>query len=172
MLGGLSITAADLKLPSGNWSVNPAWKACLDAQTIASVQQTHFHQCSSKFPEIGCEMFSNDYARSATTMSLSILVGKSCSESRFVLSLMLSIGGVVIEMLNACNSLSENESLLVMPIWVNPYLVASIALSMALHFMILYVPFLSVSGSCSYSRCSRIADHCTTDFSLCSKFYR
>lgn len=48
-------------------------------------------------------------------------------------------------MLNACNSLSENESLLVMPIWVNPYLVASIALSMALHFMILYVPFLSVS---------------------------
>lgn len=51
----------------------------------------------------------------------------------------------VIEMLNACNSLSENESLLVMPIWVNPYLVAAIALSMALHFMILYVPFLSVS---------------------------
>lgn len=44
-------------------------------------------------------------------------------------------------MFNACNSLSENESLLVLPIWANPYLVASIALSMALHFMILYVPF-------------------------------
>lgn len=48
---------------------------------------------------------------------------------------------VVIEMFNACNSLSENESLLVLPIWSNPYLVASIALSMGLHFMILYVPF-------------------------------
>jgi Ca2+ transporting ATPase len=44
-------------------------------------------------------------------------------------------------MFNACNSLSENESLLVLPVWSNPYLVASIALSMALHFMILYVPF-------------------------------
>jgi Ca2+ transporting ATPase len=65
-------------------------------------------------------MFSNDSAKRATTMSLSILV--------------------VIEMFNACNSLSENESLLVLPIWTNPYLVASIALSMALHFMILYVP--------------------------------
>jgi len=68
-------------------------------------------------------MFSNDYAKTATTMSLSILV--------------------VIEMLNACNSLSENESLLVLPLWTNPYLVAAITLSMALHFMILYVPFFS-----------------------------
>jgi Ca2+ transporting ATPase len=50
-------------------------------------------------------------------------------------------------MLNACNSLSENESLLVLPLWSNPYLVASIALSMALHFCILYVPFLSVSNN-------------------------
>jgi Ca2+ transporting ATPase len=50
---------------------------------------------------------------------------------------------VVIEMFNACNSLSENESLFVLPLWTNPYLVASIALSMALHFMILYVPFFS-----------------------------
>jgi Ca2+ transporting ATPase len=49
---------------------------------------------------------------------------------------------VVIEMFNACNSLSENESLFVLPIWTNPYLVASIALSMGLHFMILYVPFM------------------------------
>ena len=49
---------------------------------------------------------------------------------------------VVIETFNACNSLSENESLFVLPIWTNPYLVASIALSMALHFMILYVPVM------------------------------
>ena len=50
---------------------------------------------------------------------------------------------VVIEMFNACNSLSENESLLVLPIWSNLYLCGSIALSMALHFMILYVPFFT-----------------------------
>jgi Ca2+ transporting ATPase len=84
-------------------------------------QLTHFHQCSASFPEIGCGMFTGEAAHRATTMSLSILV--------------------VIEMFNACNSLSENESLLVLPLWSNPYLVASIALSMALHFMILYVPF-------------------------------
>jgi Ca2+ transporting ATPase len=84
-------------------------------------QLTNFHKCSSQFPEIGCEMFTGVAAQRATTVSLSILV--------------------VIEMFNACNSLSENESLLVLPIWANPYLVASIALSMGLHFMILYVPF-------------------------------
>ncbi len=48
-------------------------------------------------------------------------------------------------MLNACNSLSENESLLVLPLWANPYLIAAITLSMLLHFMILYVPFFNVS---------------------------
>lgn len=37
--------------------------------------QTNFHQCSSKFPEIGCQMFSNVDSKTATTMSLSILVG-------------------------------------------------------------------------------------------------
>lgn len=86
-----------------------------------SRRQTHFHQCSTSFPDIDCAIFSSTPSRTATTMSLSILV--------------------VIEMFNACNSLSENESLLVLPIWTNPYLVASIALSMGLHFMILYVPF-------------------------------
>lgn len=30
-----------------------------------------------------------------------------------------------------------------MPPWTNPYLVGAICLSMALHFMILYVPFFS-----------------------------
>lgn len=50
-------------------------------------------------------------------------------------------------MFNACNSLSENESLLVLPLWTNPYLVGSVVLSMALHFMILYVPFFSVRGT-------------------------
>lgn len=87
-------------------------------------QLSHFHQCSSLFPEIGCQMFTDFMSKKATTMSLSILV--------------------TIEMFNAINSLSENESLLTLPVWNNMYLVFSIILSMALHFMILYVPFFSV----------------------------
>ncbi|ORX58708.1 putative endoplasmic reticulum calcium transporter [Hesseltinella vesiculosa] len=90
---------------------------------ISFYQLSHFHQCAANFPEIGCQMFTNEMAMKASTMSLSILV--------------------VIEMLNAMNSLSENESLLSLPLWANPYLVFAIALSMALHFMILYVPFFS-----------------------------
>jgi len=84
---------------------------------------THFHQCSAYMPEAGCEMFTPAFAQRATTMSLSVLV--------------------VIEMFNAMNSLSENESLLTLPLWTNLYLCGAIALSMALHFMILYVPVLS-----------------------------
>ncbi|KAJ7285666.1 hypothetical protein C8J57DRAFT_1285498, partial [Mycena rebaudengoi] len=90
---------------------------------ISYYQLTHFHQCSALFPEIGCEMFTNVMAHRATTMSLSILV--------------------TVEMFNAINSLSENESLLVLPVWKNPFLVAAVALSMGLHFMILYVPFFT-----------------------------
>ncbi|KAI0747936.1 calcium-transporting ATPase [Daedaleopsis nitida] len=87
---------------------------------ISFYQLTHFHQCSSLFPEIGCEMFTNEMSRTATTMSLSILV--------------------TVEMFNAMNSLSENESLLRLPLWKNPFLVGAIALSMALHVAILYIP--------------------------------
>jgi len=92
---------------------------------ISFYQLTHFHQCQSKFPEIGCEMFTNIMSRRASTMSLSILV--------------------TVEMFNAMNSLSENESLLTLPVWANPYLVAAVALSMALHVMILYVPFFTAT---------------------------
>lgn len=67
-------------------------------------------------------MFHNDMSKSASTVSLSILV--------------------VIEMLNAMNALSSSESLLTFPLWHNPMLVYAIALSMSLHFAILYIPFL------------------------------
>ncbi|KAG0201772.1 hypothetical protein BGX28_005517 [Mortierella sp. GBA30] len=102
-----------------------AWWFMFYAQgpQISFYQLSHFHQCSSLFPEIGCQMFTDFMSKKATTMSLSILV--------------------TIEMFNAINSLSENESLLTMPLWRNMYLVFSIILSMALHFMILYVPFFS-----------------------------
>ncbi|KAF9145352.1 hypothetical protein BGX30_009362 [Mortierella sp. GBA39] len=90
---------------------------------ISFYHLSNFHQCSALFPEIGCQMFTDFMSKKATTMSLSILV--------------------TIEMFNAINSLSENESLLTLPLWNNMYLVFSIILSMALHFMILYVPFFS-----------------------------
>jgi len=90
---------------------------------ISYYQLSHFHKCSELFPEIGCSMFTDSMASRATTMSLSILV--------------------VIEMLNAMNSLSENESLLTLQLWTNPYLIFAITLSMVLHFMILYVPFFA-----------------------------
>ncbi|KAH9952194.1 calcium-transporting ATPase [Amylocystis lapponica] len=90
---------------------------------ISFYQLTHFHQCSTLFPEVGCEMFTNEMAHTATTISLSILV--------------------TVEMFNAMNSLSENESLLRLPVWKNPFLVAAIALSMALHVGILYIPFFT-----------------------------
>ncbi|KAK3398024.1 putative calcium P-type ATPase [Sordaria brevicollis] len=89
---------------------------------ISFYQLSHFHRCSTEFPEIGCAMFSNDMAKSGSTVSLSILV--------------------VIEMFNAMNALSSSESLLTLPVWKNMMLVYAIALSMALHFALLYIPVL------------------------------
>ncbi|KAI1385054.1 calcium-transporting ATPase sarcoplasmic/endoplasmic reticulum type [Hypoxylon trugodes] len=85
-------------------------------------QLSHFHRCSTEFSEIGCEMFSNDMSKAASTISLSILV--------------------VIEMLNAMNALSSSESLLTLPLWENMMLVYAVGLSMALHFALLYTPVL------------------------------
>jgi len=67
-------------------------------------------------------MFTNAASRTASTVSLSILV--------------------VIEMLNAMNALSSSESLLTLPLWRNMILVYAITLSMALHFILLYTPVL------------------------------
>lgn len=46
-------------------------------------------------------------------------------------------------MLNALNALSEDNSLLVMPPWINPWLILAIIGSIASHMVILYVPFLA-----------------------------
>jgi P-type Ca2+ transporter type 2A len=67
-------------------------------------------------------MFADDSAKTASTVSLSILV--------------------VIEMLNAMNALSSSESLLTLPLWNNMVLVYAITLSMVLHFILLYIPIL------------------------------
>jgi len=72
----------------------------------------------------GCDMFTTKHwaGRSATTMSLSILV--------------------VVEMANAISSIATNDSLLTTPPTRNWWLIGAVALSMLLHFMILYTPFL------------------------------
>merc|ERR1712122_206639 len=87
-------------------------------------QLSHFLQCPAepeKFKGLSCDIFQ---APEPMTMALSILV--------------------TIEMCNAVNSLSENQSLIVMPPWINPFLLGAMALSFGLHFMILYVDFLAV----------------------------
>jgi len=50
---------------------------------------------------------------------------------------------VLIEMLNAFNAISEDHSLFVMTPFVNVYLFAATAVSMGLHFVIVYVPVLA-----------------------------
>ncbi|XP_033111549.1 calcium-transporting ATPase sarcoplasmic/endoplasmic reticulum type-like isoform X2 [Anneissia japonica] len=86
-------------------------------------QVSHHLQCPlepENFKDVNCEVLDDPHHM---TMALSVLV--------------------TIEMLNALNSLSENQSLLSMPPWSNPWLLGAIALSMGLHFVILYVDFLS-----------------------------
>lgn len=46
-------------------------------------------------------------------------------------------------MLNALNAISEDNSLLTMTPFVNPYLILAIFGSIGLHFMIVYVPFFN-----------------------------
>lgn len=67
-------------------------------------------------------MFSDASSRTASTISLSVLV--------------------VIEMLNAMNALSSSESLLTLPLWNNMKLIYAITLSMVLHYVLLYTPLL------------------------------
>ncbi|XP_041456797.1 sarcoplasmic/endoplasmic reticulum calcium ATPase 2-like isoform X1 [Lytechinus variegatus] len=86
-------------------------------------QLTHHMQCPlepKNFKRLDCDVFEDPHHM---TMALSVLV--------------------TIEMLNALNSLSENQSLTVMPPWSNMWLLGAIALSMSLHFVILYVDILS-----------------------------
>ncbi|XP_056103242.1 ATPase sarcoplasmic/endoplasmic reticulum Ca2+ transporting 1, like isoform X2 [Rhinichthys klamathensis goyatoka] len=86
---------------------------------ISYYQLSHFMQCHEEnedFVGIDCEVFE---ASAPMTMALSVLV--------------------TIEMLNALNSLSENQSLIRMPPWSNGWLISAMTLSFSLHFMILYV---------------------------------
>jgi Ca2+ transporting ATPase len=86
-------------------------------------QLSHHMQCLAEpknFEGISCRVFSHP---KPMTMALSVLVS--------------------IELFNAANSISENQSLLVMPPWANKFLISAMVLSMGLHFMILEVDFLA-----------------------------
>ncbi|KAI3958883.1 hypothetical protein MKX01_023559 [Papaver californicum] len=81
----------------------------------------NFDTCSVRETTYSCNIFTD---RHPSTVSMTVLV--------------------VVEMFNALNNLSENQSLLVIPPWSNLWLVGSIILTMILHILILYVPPLSV----------------------------
>ncbi|XP_073306816.1 calcium-transporting ATPase 3, endoplasmic reticulum-type [Primulina huaijiensis] len=76
----------------------------------------NFDSCSTRETDYPCTVFSN---RHPSTVSMTVLV--------------------VVEMFNALNNLSENQSLLVIPPWSNLWLLGSIVLTMLLHVLILYV---------------------------------
>uniref|UniRef100_A0A8C5SPI1 P-type Ca(2+) transporter n=1 Tax=Laticauda laticaudata TaxID=8630 RepID=A0A8C5SPI1_LATLA len=97
------------------------WWFLYDAEgpQVTFHQLRNFMRCTEDnpiFEGIDCEIFESRYP---TTMALSVLV--------------------TIEMCNALNSVSENQSLLRMPPWLNIWLLGAIVMSMALHFLILYV---------------------------------
>lgn len=96
-----------------NWSECPTWPA--GSFTPASFSGLDF----SANP---CEYFTKGKVK-ASTLSLSVLV--------------------VIEMANALNALSEDNSLLVIHPFVNLWLIAAIIASIASHMFILYVPFMN-----------------------------
>jgi len=97
------------------------WFTCAtDGPALSWYQLTHFMQCLGGGPEfegVDCKIFEDPHPM---TMALSVLV--------------------VIELLNALNSVSENQSIVRMPPWLNIWLMGAFFLSLGLHFMILYVP--------------------------------
>jgi len=84
-------------------------------------QLVSHHSCVGEIaPGVPCSIFLDN---TPSTISLSILV--------------------TIEMFNALNSLSENQSMIQMPPWTNRWLIGAVVLSFSLHFIILYVPFFA-----------------------------
>ncbi|KAI0982599.1 hypothetical protein GJ496_010971 [Pomphorhynchus laevis] len=94
-----------------------------DGPLLSWHQLTHHFECiggGKEWEDIDCSVFEDPHPM---TMALSVLV--------------------TIEMLNALNSVSEDQSIISVPPWKNWFLVGSIILSMILHFVILYVPLFN-----------------------------
>ncbi|KAF0914354.1 hypothetical protein E2562_028233 [Oryza meyeriana var. granulata] len=86
----------------------------------------NFDSCSTRQTSYPCSIFED---RHPSTVSMSVLV--------------------VVEMFNALNNLSENQSLLSIHPWSNLWLVGSIILTMLLHISVLYIEPLSALFSVS-----------------------
>ncbi|PIA52925.1 hypothetical protein AQUCO_01000647v1 [Aquilegia coerulea] len=97
-----------------NWGQCSSWENFTVSPFTAGSQTFSFDN--------PCDYFQTGKVK-AMTLSLSVLVA--------------------IEMFNSLNALSEDGSLLVMPPWVNPWLLVAMSVSFGLHFLILYVPFLA-----------------------------
>ncbi|XP_058109888.1 calcium-transporting ATPase 4, endoplasmic reticulum-type-like [Magnolia sinica] len=98
-----------------NWDQCSSWEGFTVSPFTAGSQKFSFH-------DNPCDYFQSGKVK-AMTLSLSVLVA--------------------IEMFNSLNALSEDGSLLIMPPWVNPWLLLAMSISFGLHFLILYIPFLA-----------------------------
>ncbi|KAK9145718.1 hypothetical protein Sjap_005621 [Stephania japonica] len=98
-----------------SWGECPKWSNF----TVTPFTVGNGHVLSFSNP---CDYFSVGKVK-AMTLSLSVLVS--------------------IEMFNSLNALSEDNSLLKMPPWKNPFLLVAMSVSFGLHFLILYMPFLA-----------------------------
>lgn len=98
-----------------NWGECPSWSNFTASPfTVAGGRTISFSN--------PCDYFSTGKVK-AMTLSLSVLVA--------------------IEMLNSLNALSEDNSLVRMPPWRNPWLLVAMSVSLGLHCVILYVPLLA-----------------------------
>lgn len=98
-----------------NWRECSTWSNFTVAPyTIGGTRQITFSN--------PCDYFTTGKVK-AMTLSLSVLVA--------------------IEMFNSLNALSEDNSLITVPPWKNPWLMVAMSVSFGLHCLILYVPFLA-----------------------------
>ena len=98
-----------------NWGECPSWSNF----TASPFTVAGGHVISFTNP---CDYFSVGKVK-AMTLSLSVLVA--------------------IEMFNSLNALSEDNSLVTMPPWRNPWLLIAMSFSLGLHCLIMYVPVLA-----------------------------
>lgn len=99
------------------WDQLSNWSECTNWENFTVNRDFGYHQLRND-----CDYFQTGKEK-ASTLSLSVLV--------------------TIEMFNAMNSVSEDQSLFTVPVWKNLYLCGAMALSFGLHFLILYVPVLN-----------------------------
>lgn len=100
------------------------WESCPSSGLFDGFQASPYTTADGKTIAFSdpCDYFTVGKIK-ASTLSLSVLVA--------------------IEMFNAANALSEDNSLLSVPLWTNPWLLVAMCLSFGLHFVVMYIPFLA-----------------------------